>query len=255
MKSIARGIGGLSLLGVMLLTPAAVRAAQPFSAEDAGTVGAGVAELEVSSAASAVAGGHLGGLDFVAAAHVGLHDRLDLGAEFGFAWGEVHRGVWQSGAGAPVVDAKWRVIPADEDGAPELALKLTWSPPDSGDGDAAGHGLGLIAAFTWARGDWEWVVDGAVEGCAGAHDGGDTRWRTGTTGVWHLSDLVHVGVDIALHAGGGAPVGLDLLAGARFHVTAQGVASVGVGVPQADDGTRGWVATVAWTESFGAAVE
>lgn len=249
----ARRSASWGLVGLLSVLAGAgeALAAHPFTAEDTGTVGEGLAELTLVTAVRGDRRTELGGLDVIGAVHLGLLEQLDLGAEFGFAWGEAGGGRWQSGAGAPVVDLKWRL--ADGEGAwPSVVAKATWSPPQTADGDEAGHGFGLIVALGWAGARWELGIDGAVEGCAGAESGHAPAVRASATALWQAEDRVQLGLEVTARAPSGAAVGAEVLAGLRAQPSATSVASLGVGTVH-HAGGQGWMATVAWTQVFGGA--
>ncbi|PKN54876.1 MAG: hypothetical protein CVU56_24255 [Deltaproteobacteria bacterium HGW-Deltaproteobacteria-14] len=223
-------------------------ATHPFGTEDAGTVGAGTAEVELATALDAQ-GARVDGIGVSVVLHVGLADALDVGTELSFAAAPGADGGWGSAMGAPLIDAKWRLREPDGP-APGVAVKVAWAPPLSADGPAAGHGLVGVLAATWAAGATAIEANLGVTGCAGAEAATATAFQAAVGASVELSELVHAGVDAVLSMAVGESLGLDMMAGALFHVAPDRVVSVGVGVGVHDEATA-WVASAALTATFG----
>ncbi|TNF36877.1 MAG: hypothetical protein EP329_04585 [Deltaproteobacteria bacterium] len=228
-------------LGLVVLGGTAL-AAHPFGAEDAGTVGAGVAEVELATAVDG-ARSDVGCVGVSMVLHVGLSDAFDLGASLGLDSAPRPDGSWGSSMIAPVVDGKLRLTEPTGP-APGLAAKLSWRPAVDGQAPSGHEVQGLLAAT--------WEVDASeLELNAGATGGDDdTTFQVAVGASTRLNDLVHVGVDTVLSLAPGEPAGLEMMAGALFHVTPSRVVSVGVGAGWGG-GEATWVATAGLTAAFG----
>ena len=243
------GVAGMAVWCGLSSLGAEARAAHPFATEDFGTVGAGVAEVELATALDA-RGARIDGVGVSVVLHVGLLDAVDVGTELSFASAPGSDGGWGSAMGAPLLDAKLRLREPDG-AAPGVAVKVAWAPPLSSDGPAAGHGLVGTLAATWVAGAAELEANLGVAGCTGAESAPATTFQAAVGASVELSELVHAGVDAALSIAVGESLGLDVMAGALFHVAPDRVVSFGVGVGMHDEATT-WVASAALTATFGA---
>jgi len=245
--SAAAGIGFGTWLGLLGVSGAAW-GAHPFASEDAGTVGGGVAEVELATAVDG-AGPEVGCVGLSMVLHVGLTEDLDLGAALGLDSTPGPDGRWGSAMAAPVVDAKLRL--SDPDGArPGVAMKLAWRPAVDGPAPT-GHELAGLVAATWVVGASTLGTNAGVVSETG-QGAGRTTFQVAAGASTGLNDVVHLGVDAVLSLATAEHAGLDLMAGALFHVSPGRVVSVGVGAGWHEGEAASWVATAGLTAAFGA---
>lgn len=213
----------LAALLAALLLPGVARAAHPLATDDGGTVGRGVAEVEVA-----------GGLDVAEVPsvgagivlHAGLARRLDVGVSFHYHGLARPDGSWQPGLSEPVLDAKWRAT--DGRGAvPGLALRLDYAPPIGADGAHTG-GAHLLA--TWATPRRLACVNAGATGGGGA-------WglRASAMGLARVAPAVQIGGELVGAAGDGGPSVGGMGAG-LLELPGGPVVSLGAGATWADGG-------------------
>ncbi|MDF1565465.1 MAG: hypothetical protein P1V51_20680 [Deltaproteobacteria bacterium] len=236
------GPSGRILLTLLALAPAAASAVHPLATDDAGTVGAGAAEVELSFAGEQAAVEGLG-LSTGLALHAGILETLDLGIGLGYAW---------SGAmDDPVLDLKWRALEG-EGLLPALALRLDLRVGQGGTA-GEGHGLGAHAVLTWERARW------LVSLCAGTALDGLGQQSAATPSLEGGGMLLlPAGEGLQLGAetvvalpGAGEPVGLDLMAAGLLELGERHLLSLGVGVHLEQAASPGWVGTLGFTTAFG----
>lgn len=232
----------LALL-IGLFTPLTASALHPLLTDDAGTVGAAFFELELSSQLErAWADGTT--LAHGLAAHLGVRDRVDVGAAFRLET-DTHR--WRSRLRTPVIDLKLSLTP-QADWRPAVGVHLDAELPATG-WDAAAFGGCLLAS--WQAGPLAFHLNAGVHRRALLTDDSDWRFITAGRTEVAVTDALLAGAEAFVEQTGRAR-GTTLLGGLVWRAGANVALSIGAG-PTFDQGDVAWIATIGLTTMLGGA--
>lgn len=230
----------------VLTSPALARAAHPLATDDTGTVGAAAVEVELSGAAAPVSGA--GGdvrLGLGSVLHVGLSERLDLGAGIGVA---TVPGEGTDGVADPALDLKLRLGEA-AGFLPALAVRADYKPPLAGALSTGLHDAGLVLIASWGGDRFSWHANlGGYLRDLGAGEPAASL-LAGTSVVALVGDDVTVAAEVIAERAVDATTSAAGMAALQWQVADAHTISLGTG-PAWVGGEVTWLATVGLTSVF-----
>ena len=240
------------LLPALLFSTAAAFAGHPYSTDDAGTVGPGQVEVEVTGLhADRGEPGVRSRREQTLAVHAGLSSKLDAGVSFTRSSLAATDGSRTTDAGAPVFDLKWRIRDSDARG-PSLGMRfdLTRSGAAGDEPATSEAGMTLLTSFERGRSSLHLNVGGIARHAPDR----DTAW-SGALGVAFAtsrSERFEIGVETTFVAGlDGSHEGAAVTFGAVWEVGPGIALGVGAGPAWGPDRTSGWMVTTGVATTVG----
>jgi hypothetical protein len=235
--------------GVAAASPSPAFAGHPLATDDAGTVAAGAAEVELSS--GLVAGTEAAGRELAVGVGVrtGLTGSIDAGV--GVVYTLVDAGkAWAADVDVPAIDVKWQLL-APRGGRPGLAVRLDYQPAEGAAARISGHHAGAVVVASWQHRRLGAHVN--LGSYRHAEASGDELWACygSVAGTYAVADPLIVGGELIADGLPGDLHGAGGLAGLGWELAPGRVASAGTGLLWQPDLPVAWVATVGLTASFG----
>jgi hypothetical protein len=185
-----RCVGALGLVTSMWSIPAYAHPF-PFETDDAGTIGAGRAELALAGSAEA---GESLTVDGVLGAHLGVLPTVDVGVTAAIEAQRDDGARWTSGFADTVLDLKWRLASTDDE-AFAFAVRIDYAPRQDGPMSSGAHDVGAIALASWQLDTLGVHLDLGAHAPIDSEQGGAVTLMLGAGLMFDMASALQLGIE------------------------------------------------------------